>query len=93
MKTPHEQVMNYINKIVDKEREKYSDGYKHNYFEWEDYKTNLEELSTINHSLRDEIFNQQKIITGLEMDRDKLKNRIKELENYIKEIRGDGQYE
>ena len=37
MKTPKEQVIEYVEKRYQKEKEKWSDGLRNQYLEWEDY--------------------------------------------------------
>lgn len=41
MKTPKEQVIEYVEKKYQKEKEKWSDGLRNQYFEWEDIKNQI----------------------------------------------------
>lgn len=41
MKTPKEQVIEFVEKKYQKEKEKWNDGLRNQYFEWEDIKTQL----------------------------------------------------
>ena len=41
MKTPKEQVIEYVEKRYQKEKEKWNDGLRNQYFEWEDVRNKL----------------------------------------------------
>ena len=41
MKTPKEQVIEFVEKKYQKEKEKWNDGLRNQYFEWEDIKTQI----------------------------------------------------
>ena len=41
MKTPKEQVIEYVEKRYQKEKEKWSDGLRNQYLEWEDVKNQI----------------------------------------------------
>ena len=41
MKTPKEQVIEYVEKRYQKEKEKWSDGLRNQYLEWEDIKNQI----------------------------------------------------
>ena len=41
MKTPKEQVIEYVEKRYQKEKEKWNDGLRNQYFEWEDVRNQL----------------------------------------------------
>ena len=41
MKTPKEQVIEYVEKRYQKEKEKWNDGLRNQYFEWEDIKNQI----------------------------------------------------
>ena len=44
MKTPKEQVIEYVEKRYQKEKEKWDDGLKNQYLEWEDVRDHLFEV-------------------------------------------------
>ena len=44
MKTPLEKTLEWVSKYLEKEKEKYQDGLKNKYFEWEDIYNKLKEL-------------------------------------------------
>lgn len=54
MKTPKEQVIEYVEKRYQKEKEKWNDGLRNQYFEWEDVRNKLFQEQD-NSSLYDEI--------------------------------------
>ena len=41
MKTPKEQIIEYVEKRYQKEKEKWNDGLRNQYFEWEDVRNKL----------------------------------------------------
>ena len=49
MKTPKEQVIEYVEKRYQKEKEKWSDGLRNQYFEWEDVRNKLFQIQDNTH--------------------------------------------
>ena len=56
MKTPKEQVLEYVEKRYQKEKDKWESGLRNQYFEWEDVRNNIFQVQD-NSSLYDEIRN------------------------------------
>ena len=54
MKTPKEQVIEYVEKRYQKEKDKWESGLRNQYFEWEDVKNQIFQVQD-NSSLYDEI--------------------------------------
>ena len=54
MKTPKEQIIEYVEKRYQKEKEKWSDGLRNQYLEWEDVRNKLFQEQD-NYNLYDEI--------------------------------------
>ena len=56
MKTPKEQIIEYVEKRYQKEKEKWNDGLRNQYLEWEDVRDNIFQVQD-NSSLYTEIRN------------------------------------
>ena len=49
MKTPKEQVIDFVEKKYQKEKEKWNDGLRNQYFEWEDVRNQLFQVQDNTH--------------------------------------------